>query len=59
MKPLWLEVQNCLNDVLRKLFVEGFDSRMCVTTGNDKMHCNVKSKADMQGLKLTQHVHDN
>jgi hypothetical protein len=32
---------------------------MCVTTDDDKMHCNVKSKADMQGLKATQHVRDN
>jgi hypothetical protein len=59
MKPLWMDVQHALNDSLRRLFVEGFDSYMHVTTDDDKMHFQISSKADTQGLKISQHVRDN
>lgn len=59
MKPLWLDVQNALNDTLRRLFIEGFEKYMKITTDDDKMHFQLCSKADTQGLKSTQHVRDN
>jgi hypothetical protein len=59
MKPLWMDVQHALNDSFRRLFVEGFDSYMRVTTDDDKMHFQISSKADTQGLKISQHVRDN
>jgi hypothetical protein len=59
MKPLWLDVQNALNDTLRRLFIEGFEKYIKITTDDDKMHFQLCSKADTQGLKSTQHVRDN
>jgi len=59
MKPLWLDVQHALNDTLRRLFIEGFEKDMRITTDDDKMHFQLSSKADTQGLKTTQHVRDN
>jgi hypothetical protein len=31
LRPLWIDVQSALNETLRKLFVEGFDSYMQIT----------------------------
>jgi hypothetical protein len=59
MKPLWMDVQHALNDSLRRLFVESFESYMRITTDDDKMHFQMSTKADTQGLKTTQHVRDN
>ncbi len=59
LRPLWLDVQNSLNETFRELFIEGFEGYMRITNDDDKMHLATGNKANTQGHKVMQHVRDN
>ena len=59
LRPLWLDVQNSLNETFRELFIEGFEGYMRITNDDDKMHLATGNKANTQGLKVMQHVREN
>jgi hypothetical protein len=58
LRPLWMDMQHVLNEMCRKLFIEGFTGFMRVLIDDDKVHYNIE-KGDTQGLKKSQHVRDN
>jgi hypothetical protein len=55
----WAALQSAFNETCRKFFIEGFTPNMRIIYDDDKMHCEVSNKTDMQGLKKMQHVRDN
>jgi len=59
LRPLWLDMQNALNETFWELFIEGFEGYRRITNDDYKMHLATGNKADTQGLKVMQHVRDN
>jgi hypothetical protein len=59
LRPLWLDMQNALNETFWELFIEGFEGYKRITNDDYKMHLATGNKADTQGLKVMQHVRDN
>jgi hypothetical protein len=57
-KPLWIEIQNALNNTSRELFIEGFKSFLRIILDDDKMHDSSKNQS-IYSLKKAQHVRDN
>jgi hypothetical protein len=44
--------------VKRNMFIKGFTPYLHIINDDDKMHCEMNNKTDMQGLKKVQHVRD-